>query len=109
MMGHLSAPIALFLALSAATGYALATWGMKAASGGLSPTAILVMAGGFTAAAVAEVMLLRHAHLSTIYVTIVAVETLLVISYAYTIGEGFTAIQVGGAGLVLAGLALLSA
>jgi hypothetical protein len=98
----------LALILVSAVGYALATLGMKLASVSLTSMAILVICIGFLAAALAEISLLRHANLGVIYITIVAVETLLVLGIATLIGEGLDLRRIVGATLVVAGLALVS-
>lgn len=107
MFASLTAPLGFALALLAAAGYAIATVGMKTASAQLSLGAVLAMGAGFAAAALAEMALMRHASLSLLYVTIIAAETVLVLLYACTIGEGLSTTQWLGAGCVLAGMALI--
>lgn len=98
----------LALILVSAVGYALATLGMKLASTSLTVMAVLVICIGFLAAALAEISLLRHANLGVIYITIVGVETLLVLGIATVIGEGLDLRRLMGATFVVAGLALVS-
>jgi drug/metabolite transporter (DMT)-like permease len=98
----------LLLVVVSAMGYAVATIGMKLASTGVTALAIGVILLGFMAATVAEVTLLRKADLGVIYITIVGVETLMVMAFATLIGEGPNLRTLGGAGLVIAGIALIS-
>lgn len=96
------------LILVSALGYTLATIGMKQAALGLPLLALPLLLVGFMAATVAEVILLRKVDLAVVYVTIIGVETLLVLSYAAFIGEGLNLRGLLGAGLVVTGLALVS-
>lgn len=97
-----------FLVLIAALSYALATVGMKIiASSTTTPVfAISLICLAFLAAVVSEVVLMRQADLGIIYLTIIAVETLVVLGYAFAIGEGLVLRQYGGAALIFGGLAL---
>lgn len=109
-MGFMSVfqPAILALILLAALGYSGATIGMKMGSSAVTVLAIVVMAAGFVLAAVSEVIILRSADLGIVYISIIGVETLIVLTYAWSIGEGLNLRQLGGAGLVLAGLAVVS-
>lgn len=98
----------LGLILASALGYTLATVGMKQAALGAPLLAIPLLLTGFLAATVAEVVLMRRVDLAVVYVTIIGVETLLVLSYAALIGEGLNLRGMLGAGLVMTGLALVS-
>lgn len=98
----------LFLIVLSAVGYAVATIGMKLASTTVTAGALAIILAGFVAASLAEVALLRKAELGVIYITIVGVETLLVLAFAAMIGEGPNLRTLAGAGLVLAGIALVS-
>lgn len=100
--------IALLLALTA-LGYAVATAGMKLASEHLSPLALGLLIVGFALAALAEVFLLRGAELTTIYVAVIAFETILIFALALFLGDAVTLKQVAGAVLVLGGVGLVSA
>ncbi len=102
-------PRFLVLVLVSALGYAIATIGMKLASSSLTALAVGLVVLGFVAATLAEVSLLRKADLGVIYITIVGAETLLVLSFAALIGEGPDLRTLAGAGLVVAGIALVSA
>lgn len=96
------------LLLIAAFGYSIATMGMKIGSTGLTFLAIALMAIGFLAAAASEIVILRTADLGIVYITIIGIETLIVLSYAAMIGEGLDLRQMTGAGLVMAGIAIVS-
>jgi fucose 4-O-acetylase-like acetyltransferase len=98
----------LILILLSGLGYALATVGMKmsAIGPGAGPAAVIV--AGFLLATLAEVVLLREGRFASVYLTIIGVETLLVLAYAALIGEGLSLRGLAGGGLVLAGLALVS-
>lgn len=102
-------PRFVLLVAASALGYAVATIGMKLASSSLTVVAIGLVVLGFVAATLAEVSLLRKADLGVIYITIVGAETLLVLSFAALIGEGPDLRTMAGAGLVVAGIALVSA
>lgn len=95
------------LILAAALAYSFATLGIKMASWSLSPPAVAIIFAGFGLATVAEIHLLRRADLGVIYMTIIAVETIAVLSIAAVIGEGLNLRQSLGAGLVLAGILLV--
>jgi len=101
-------PGTMLLVIIAALGYAGATIGMKMGSASVTAMAIAVIIAGFVAAAVAEVVILRSADLGLVYIAIIGVETLVVLSYAWWIGEGLSLRQIGGAGMVLAGLAVVA-
>jgi small multidrug resistance pump len=101
-------PRYLLLVVVSALGYAIATIGMKLASTSITVVALAVIVAGFVAAALAEIALLRKADLGVIYITIIGVETLMVLAFAALIGEGPDLRTLGGAGLVLAGIALIS-
>ncbi|MDI3337911.1 5-aminolevulinate synthase [Defluviimonas aestuarii] len=98
----LSKPI--FLIFTAALAYAIATAGIKMASNVISPSALVLIAIGFTIATLAEVVLLRQASLGVIYIAIITAETLMVLTLAAMLGEGLTTKQLFGAVFVLAGI-----
>lgn len=95
------------LAIVAAVGYSVATVGMKFATTGLTAVAIALIVAGFVATTFAEVILLRNAGLGVVYITIIGVETLLILGIAAFIGEGLDLRGMLGAGFVLGGLALV--
>jgi small multidrug resistance pump len=101
-------PGTLVLVIVAALGYSVATIGMKMGAHALTGAALAVLAVGFLAAAVSEIVLLKSADLGIVYIAIIGVETLVVLSYAWWIGEGLSLRQLGGAGMVLAGLAVVA-
>jgi uncharacterized membrane protein len=96
------------LILVASLGYSGATIGMKMASDIWSKNAVLFLLSGFLAATFAEIILMRGINLGVLYLVIIAVETLIVLTYAFSIGEGLTPRQIVGAGFVLVGLAVVS-
>lgn len=96
------------LAVTAAVGYGVATIGMKVASGHWTLLAITLIIIGFVAATQAEVVLMRDIHLGELYLIIIAVETLIVLSYAYSIGEGLSTRDAAGGVLILLGLGVIS-
>ena len=97
------------LVLAAALGYALATIGMKLFSITWSMAAVALLFLGFAVATAAEVVLMRGVHLGVLYLTIMALETLAILAYAISIGEGLSPVQMLGGAFVLAGLAVISA
>jgi drug/metabolite transporter (DMT)-like permease len=99
----------LLLVVLSALGYAVATIGMKLASTQLTTLAVAIIVAGFVAASLAEIALLKKADLGIIYITIIGAETLMVLAFAALIGEGPDLRTLAGAGLVLAGIALVSA
>lgn len=101
-------PRYLVLVVLSAVGYAIATVGMKLTSTSVTAVAVGVVITGFLMASFAEVALLRKADLGVIYITIIGAETLMVMAFAALIGEGPDLRTLGGAGLVIAGLALVS-
>lgn len=95
------------LIVAAAFAYVIATLGIKMASSSLSPAALIVIFAGFMVATAAEITLLRKSDLGIVYMTVIAVETVAVLSIAALIGEGLNLRQTLGAGFVLAGLFLV--
>jgi drug/metabolite transporter (DMT)-like permease len=101
-------PTNLGLILVAAIGYSIATIGMKMGSSALTGTAVLVMAIGLCAAILGEITALRHVNLGPIYIAIIGVESLIVLIYAWYIGEPMSLRQIGGASLVVMGLLMVN-
>lgn len=97
----------MVLALLAATGYALATIGMKLASGHWTMLAGILILLGFMAATQAEIVLMRHMELGVLYLVIIATETLIVLAYAFAIGEGLNLRESMGGLLIFAGLVVV--
>jgi multidrug transporter EmrE-like cation transporter len=94
--------------LVAALGYAVATIGMKLASGNWTLLAFGLLIFGFFAATQSEVILMREVDLGVLYLLIIAVETVVVLTYAWFIGEGLGPRDALGGLLVLSGLAVIS-
>lgn len=101
-------PKAMTLAVIAALGYGIATIGMKVASGQWTLVAAVLIIAGFIAATQSEIVLMRDIHLGELYLVIIAVETLVVLSYAYAIGEGLSPRDAAGGVLILIGLGVIS-
>ncbi|MEL7256703.1 MAG: 5-aminolevulinate synthase [Pseudomonadota bacterium] len=98
----------LGLAVIAALGYAVATIGMKMASGHWTIAALALIVLGFVAATQTEVILMREVSLGALYLIIIGIETLVVLTYAFAIGEGLSGRDAMGGAFVLAGLAVIS-
>ncbi|WP_137702941.1 5-aminolevulinate synthase [Marimonas lutisalis] len=94
--------------LVAATGCAIATIGMKMASGNWSFFALALLLLGFFAATQSEVHLMRGIDLGVLYLLIIAVETVAVLGYAWVIGEGLGPRDAMGGLLILAGMAVVT-
>ena len=92
----------------AALGYAVATIGMKLASDNWTGLALAMLIVGLFAATQSEVTLMREVDLGVLYLFIIAVETILVLSFAWAIGEGLGPRDAVGGAMVLAGLAVIS-
>ena len=70
---------------------------------------MVLIGTGFAAAMQAEIVLMRGIDLGVLYLLIIAIETLIVLSYAFFIGEGLDMKEAAGGVLILAGLAVVSA
>lgn len=101
-------PANIALIMLAAVGYSTATIGMKMGSSALTGIAMLVMIIGLAAAIFGEMAVLRSANLGPIYIAIIGVETLIVLAYAWYIGEAMSLRQISGASLVVFGLFLVN-
>lgn len=101
-------PATIALILIAAVGYSTATIGMKMGSSALTGAAMLVMIVGLAAAIFGEMAVLRNANLGPTYIAIIGVESLIVLTYAWYIGEAMTLRQISGASLVMFGLILVN-
>ncbi|WP_371223276.1 5-aminolevulinate synthase [Roseovarius sp. 2305UL8-3] len=97
----------MILALMAAMGYGLATIGMKLASGHWTMLAGGLILLGFFAAMQSEIILMRGVELGVLYLVIIAAETLIVLGYAFAIGEGLSLRESFGALLIFAGIAVV--
>lgn len=101
-------PVSAIALLSlTAAGYAIATIGMKMASSAVTMAAVAIIMVGFTVATLMEIVLLRSANMSLVYLGVVVAETALVLGYAYSIGHGLNLQQMAGAGMVLGGVLML--
>ncbi|TVP73026.1 MAG: hypothetical protein EA339_04320 [Rhodobacteraceae bacterium] len=92
----------------AALGYTVATIGMKFAALGSYPVAAALIVAGFVLATITEVFLLRRGDLSVVYVTIIGIETLMILAAAAYLGEIVDLRRMLGAGCVVVGIALCS-
>ncbi|MBW6418646.1 5-aminolevulinate synthase [Celeribacter sp. PS-C1] len=100
----------VFLVLVGA-GYALATVGMKlVASSGAMPSSfgLCLIVAGLLAAIIFEIILLRQAPVSQLYLIVIAVETAIVLSFACLIGEQITPRLALGMGFIFVGLATVA-
>lgn len=95
------------LVMICAIAYAGATFAMKSAS--VTPSAIiwLVLGLALACAVGAEILLLQRHALGITYITILGAETVLVLIIAATFGDGLGPREMMGAGLVLAGTAVI--
>jgi drug/metabolite transporter (DMT)-like permease len=106
MVDFLSRP--LFLVLLCGAAYAVATWAMKTASQTPATPVLAAIVICLTAAAIAEVLLLRHHNVGVIFIAVIVVETALVLTVAFALGEGLTLRQGMGAALVVFGAIILN-
>lgn len=104
---HLGLAASVILMILTAGGYAVATLGMKLASDQLNAQALTLIVIGLASAALAEIVVLRHANLAVIYLGIIAFESLLVLSISAVVGDTLSAQQVLGASLLLLGVGLV--
>ncbi|ETX29109.1 hypothetical protein [Roseivivax isoporae] len=104
MTATLSPVSTIVLTLLVASGYAVATIGMKLCAEQQLRAGIMLLVLGLACVILCEVILLRFTALSVLYLAIVGAETLIVLAYAVWMGEGFGLKQATGAALVLAGL-----
>lgn len=99
---------AIGLIAFSAIGYSVATIGLKMGATTLGLASVGVIVLGFGMATLAELEVLRRLDLGIVYISIIGLETLLVLGYAWWIGEALNLRQLGGAALVLTGLAVVS-
>ncbi|TVS05194.1 MAG: 5-aminolevulinate synthase [Rhodobacteraceae bacterium] len=92
----------------AALGYTVATVGMKIAADRSYALATALVLGGFVLVVVTEIFLLRRADMTTVYVTIIGVETLMILAAGAMMGEVVDMRRILGASCVVAGIALVS-
>lgn len=97
------------LILLAAIGYALIAILMKLiAQNGSSNLLVAGLGLFFILIVLTEVRLLQQMELSNVYITIIAVETLIVLGYAAWVGESLSLRELGGATMVIGGTILVS-
>lgn len=101
-------PANIALILMAALGYSAATIGMKMGSSAVSGLAILIILFGLATAVFCEITVFRRIDLAPIYIAIIGVESLIVMTYAWYIGEAMTLRQISGAVLIVFGLVLVN-
>lgn len=103
----LARPTALIVI--AALGYAFATYLMKMAAQSGSYGVLGMIACVLICTVVAEILLLQRMHLGLAYIAIIATETLLVLGFAWVLGEGLSGRDWLGGLLVITGTLLVSA
>lgn len=92
----------------AALGYTIATVGMKLAADRSYMLAAGLILGGFILVVATEIFLMRRADMTIVYVTIIGIETLMILAAGAMMGEVVDMKRILGAGLVVAGIALAS-
>ena len=97
------------LVVLAALGYAVATIFMKMASGSNSYILLAIIAVCLSSAVMLEIIVLRRMNLGVAYIAILGTETLLIMGYAFFIGEGLAPREMVGAVLVFSGTLCLAA
>ncbi len=95
------------LLVLAAVGYAVSAYGLKLYTILANPVAVGMIGGGLAIAVLAEIAVLRRIDLSSGYVFIIAIETLLVLAAAMWLGETLDWRKLMGVALVVAGLAMV--
>lgn len=98
----------IVIIIIAALGYTVATVGMKYAALGSLPVATILIVTGFILATIAEVFLLKRGDLTVVYVTIIGVETIMILIASALLGEIVDLRRMAGAGCVVVGIALCS-
>lgn len=98
----------IVILILAALGYTIATVGMKLAADRSYALAAVLIVVGFLLVIVTEVFLLRRADMTIVYVTIIGVETVMILAAGAMMGEVVDFRRVLGAGFVVAGIALAS-
>lgn len=98
----------IIILVLAALGYTVATVGMKLAADRSYGLAAVAIIAGFAVVIVTEIFLLRRADMTIVYVTIIGVETLMILAAGAMMGEVVDMRRILGAGCVVAGIALAS-
>lgn len=96
------------LALGAALGYTIATILMKYMADRVDTLLIAAVAVVLVLTVVAEVQLLKQVDLGLAYVAIIATESILVLLFAYFIGESLSPRELVGGALVVTGAVMVS-
>ncbi|MGY6548495.1 MAG: 5-aminolevulinate synthase [Roseinatronobacter sp.] len=92
----------------AALGYTVATVGLKLAADRSYMLASGLIIAGFALVVVTEIFLMRRADMTLVYITIIGIETLMILAAGAYMGEIVDIRRILGAGLVVAGIALAS-
>ncbi|MDN5786716.1 5-aminolevulinate synthase [Pseudorhodobacter sp.] len=104
----LANPATIAFVVLSSVGYATVTIGLKMGSASMTALSITVILIGLAAAMFGEITALRSVALGPIYIAILGMETLIVMTYTWYIGEALSARQIGGAGMVMFGLLLVN-
>lgn len=92
----------------AAFGYTVATVGLKLAADRSYALAAVLIVVGFALVIVTEIFLLRRSDMTIVYVTIIGIETIMILAAGAMLGEVVDMRRILGAGCVVAGIALVS-
>ncbi|WP_139257551.1 5-aminolevulinate synthase [Natronohydrobacter thiooxidans] len=98
----------IVILILAAAGYTVATVGLKLAAERSYALASVLIFAGFLLVIVTQIFLLRRTDLTIVYVTIIGVETLMILAVGAMMGEVVDMRRILGAGCVVAGIALVS-
>lgn len=98
----------MVLTIICALAYTLATIAIKWASMAPAWPIILAIMALLAGAVAAELVLMRQFHLPVVYIAILTAESMMIIAFAYLLGEGLGVRQLMGAGLVVAGAVLVA-
>ncbi len=96
------------LTIVAALGYGLATILMKILSDRVDLILPVMLVIVLAVTVFAEIALLRKVDLGLAYIAIIATESLLVLGYAFWVGEGLSGREWLGAGFVIMGATMVS-
>lgn len=99
---------ALGLVLFSALGYAGATVLMVRLGGVITPALVALVGAAMLFAVTTEIWALRHLPVGVVYLAILGLETLMVLSAAFWLGQPLGRRELLAAGLVLSGTALLA-
>jgi small multidrug resistance pump len=98
----------IVILILAAAGCTVATVGLKLAADRSYALASVLIIAGFLLVIVTQIFLLRRTDLTIVYVTIIGVETLMILAVGAMMGEVVDMRRILGAGCVVAGIALVS-